>query len=405
MSREHSGAGLWRLTLFNLLRKPGRSAGAVLAVLIAAAAALAGGLISMGTSQALDVGIARLGADLMVVPKGAAGATHQALVVGEPVHFYMDGTLAAQVAAVPGVKAVSPQVYVETLASAACCTGRIFLVGFDPATDFTVKPWLLDRLGRNLEPDEIIVGNHVLVLPGALMKFYGTEYRVAARLEPTGMGMDETVFLPSSSISAMARASLKLAEQPLTIPDGHVSSLMVRLSDPSQADAVRREIEARIPGVSAITTGDMTRGVSRDLQGLMTWLLPVAAGSILVALLLFVVLFSAITGERSREIGLLRAMGATQGQAVASLVSEAALLGLLGGALGVGAGFALYAMFQKAILVSYVLPFLWPGALTEVLLALAVALGSALTAALAAAWPALRIARLEPHHAIHALGR
>lgn len=405
MSQRDRGLGLWRLTLYNLLRKPGRSAGAVLAVVLAAATAFAGGLISSGVSRALDVGLSRLGADLMVVPAGSVEATHTALVVGEPVHFYMDQSVTEKVAKVPGVKQVSPQLYVETLASAACCTGRVFLVGFDPATDFTVQPWLLNKLGRPLAPDEIVVGNHVLVLPGDTMKFYGTDMKVAERLDGSGMGMDETVFLPASAVETLARESVTKAEKPLTIPPNSVSSLMIKLDNPAQAETVARAIEAAVPGVSAVLSGDVTRGVSRDLSGLMTWLLPVAAGSMLVGLLLFVVLFSAVAQERSREIGLLRAMGATAAQAVTSLTGEALLLGLLGGLLGVGAGLGLYAIFQNAVLFNYVLPFLWPGLVAQVSLAVAVVAVSGLLAAGAALWPALHIARLDPHFAIHAARR
>lgn len=400
-----NGVPLWRLIIYNLLRKPGRSLAAVLGVVLAAATVFAGGLVSSGVGHALNVGMGRLGADLMVVPEGAVAATHKALVVGEPVSFYMDGAVADQVRGVAGVKAASPQVYVETLASAACCTGRLFLVGFDPTTDFTVQPWLARNLGRNLKADELLLGNHVLVLPGDKMKFYGSEYTVADRLEPSGMGLDETVFLPAEAVPAMAEASLTKAVQPLVVKPGQISSVMVRVADPKQADRVAQAIRDSVPGVSVLTSGDVTRGVTRDLSGLMNWLLPVGGGALLISVLLFLVLFSAITGERSREIGLLRAIGATERQAVAALVGEAALLGVLGGLAGVGVGLSLYAIFQNRVLFSYVLPFLWPGILQETALAVGVILGSGLLAALAAAWPALRIARMEPHYAIHAAGR
>jgi putative ABC transport system permease protein len=399
--RSRGGVGLWRLTWFNLLRKPGRSFAAVLGVMLTAGTLFAGSVISAGAHHAVQTGLGRLGADLMVVPKGAVAATHTALVVGEPVAFYMDGAVAAKVAAVPGVAAVSHQVYVETLASAACCTGRLFLVGYDPATDFTVKPWLDAQLGRPLAGNEIIVGNHVLMLEGASMKFFGSEFKVAGRLESTGMGMDETVFLPAPAVATMAANSVKLAEKPLEIPPGSVSAVMVKLVRPGEADEVARRIEEAVPGVAAMTGGQIARGVTRDLAGLMSWLMPIAGGVLLISLLLLLLLFSAITAERSREIGLLRAMGATARQAVSSLVGEALLLGGIGGGVGVLAGMAVYYLFQRRILFSYVLPFLWPSTAVEITLAVAVIVGSAGLAALAALGPALRIAKLDPHFAIH----
>lgn len=405
MKDQQAGVSLGRLTLFNLLRKPGRSIAAALGVVLAAATVFAGALINAGVGHALDLGLGRLGADLMVVPAGSTSATHKALVVGEPTAFYMDGAVTDKVRAVSGVKLASPQVYVETMASSACCTGRIFLVGFDPATDFTVQPWLDTKLGRTLQNHEILLGNHVLALTGDIMKFYGTDFTVADRLEASGMGMDETVFLSAGAIGPMVEGSLTKAEKPLQIKPGEISAVMVRVADGAKADDVARTIEAQVGGVQVLTAGAITQGVVRDLSGLMTWLLPVAGGALLLSVLLFLVLFTAIAAERAREIGLLRALGATEQQALTSLVGEAALLGTLGGVAGLGVGLGLYAIFQNKILFSYVLPFAWPNLTTTVLLALAVAIGSGLLAALAAALPARRIARLEPFYAIHAQGR
>ncbi|MFZ5814569.1 MAG: FtsX-like permease family protein [Bacillota bacterium] len=402
MSRSPRAPGLARLAALNLLRNPGRTLAVILGVLLVAGTTFAGGLITLGVRHAVAKGLDRLGADLMVVPRGSVEATHTALVMGEPVTFYMDGSVGRQVAAIDGVRAVSPQIYVETLASSACCTGRLMLVGYDPESDFTVKPWLRYALNRELEADEILVGNHVLGVTGDPLVFYGTTFRIAARLDPTGMGMDETVFLPQEAVWEMARNSVTQAEKPLTIPDGHISALLVDLDDPARAPAVAEQIEASLAGVSVLTAGQIAKGVSDDLGGLMGYLLPVVLGVLLVSLLLFIILFAAVAHERSREIGLLRAMGATANQAISVLLLEAALLGALGGAAGVLAGRVVYGLFKEAIMVSYTLPFLYPSAAEQTALGAAVVALSALGGGLAAAYPAMRLARLDPHYAIHA---
>jgi len=392
---------LWRLAGLNLLRRPGRSVVAMLGVILAAGTAFAGGIIGLGVEHALDTGLSRLGADLMVVPAGEAMSTHTALVMGEPASFYMDGAVAEQVRSVPGVRQSAPQVFVQTLSSSSCCTGRLFLVGFDPARDFTVKPWLAFGLGRPLAPDEVLVGDMILDLTGTTLKFYGQEFRIAARLERSGMGMDETVFLPLDAVDKMAKGSLTLAEQPLKVPPGQISAVMVQVADPARVGEVARRIESAIAGVDTVTTGQVTRGVSRDLRSLMTYLLPVSAGVMVVSVVLFLVLFFAIAAERSREVGLLRTIGATASQAAGLLVGEALLLGALGGAAGVAAGLGVFALFARAILVSYTLPFLWPGPLQQLLLALTVVVGTAGFGALAAIYPAWRVARQDPFIALH----
>lgn len=393
--------GRLRLVWFNLLRKPGRTVAVVLAVTLAAGILYAGALIGLGVRQALATGTARLGADLVVVPQGAVKGTHTALVVGEPVAFYMEGSVAERLAAMPGVAAASPQVYVETLASSACCTGRLFLVGFDPATDFTVQPWLMKKLGRSLEPDEVLVGNHVLGLTGDTMLFYGTPFRIAARLDPTGMGMDETVFLPVHAVDEMVQNSVTLAEKPLTIPEGHISAVLVKLHDPAQSEAFVRTVTEQIPGVAVLTGGQVARSVSESLRGLMALLLPVGIGLAVLAAALLSLLFAAVTAERSREIGLLRAMGASLRQTASILLAEAALLGLAGGLAGAAAGFAVFGLFRRAILFSYTLPFRWPAPSVQALVAVGVCLISTGLAFLAAAVPVRRAVGAEPHHIIH----
>jgi len=158
-----------------------------------------------------------------------------------------------------------------------------------------------------------------------------------------------------------------------------------------------------VDGVTVITAGQIARSVAGDLSLLMASLVPVLVSQVAVAVLLFVILFFAIARERSREIGLLRAMGATAGQAAGALVLEAALLSGLGGLAGVLAGWAVYGLFKEAIMVSYTLPFLYPPAAEQALLAAVVVGLAAAGGALAAAVPARRLARLEPHEAICAL--
>jgi putative ABC transport system permease protein len=215
------------------------------------------------------------------------------------------------------------------------------------------------------------------------------------------MGMDETVFLPAPVVWEIAERSHEVAEQPLNIPDGHISTVLVALSDPAQAAAVAAQIETQLPDVSVLTAGEIAGTVSDNLSGLMATLTPITVGVLLVALVLFLILFVAIAQERSREIGLLRALGATANQAIFALVLEAAFLGALGGAAGVLGGGAVYALFKEAITVSYTLPFLFPKAGEQTQLAAVVILAAAVGGALSAAYPAWRLTRLDPHHAIH----
>jgi putative ABC transport system permease protein len=95
--------------------------------------------------------------------------------------------------------------------------------------------------------------------------------------------------------------------------------------------------------------------------------------------------------ERRSEIGLRRALGATRGQIRVQFLSEAILLALLGGAVGVAAGITATAIYAHAKGWATVIPVqAWAGGL-----AAAVLIG-----ALAGLLPALKAARMPPTEAL-----
>jgi putative ABC transport system permease protein len=96
--------------------------------------------------------------------------------------------------------------------------------------------------------------------------------------------------------------------------------------------------------------------------------------------------------ERTQEIGMLRAVGMTRGQVVRMILSEAALMGLIGGLMGLVFGVVLSRLFLSAMTsmsgyrLTYVLP------VENILFALLIAF---LTSQLAAFLPTLRASRIR----------
>ncbi|MFE4639285.1 ABC transporter permease [Streptomyces sp. NPDC056773] len=79
-----------------------------------------------------------------------------------------------------------------------------------------------------------------------------------------------------------------------------------------------------------------------DFLGIMKWVMLGFAGiAFLVGIFLIFNTFSMLVAQRTREIGLMRAIGADSGQVLKSVVIEALLLGVVGSLLGVAAGVGL----------------------------------------------------------------
>ncbi|HET9851640.1 MAG TPA: FtsX-like permease family protein [Candidatus Limnocylindrales bacterium] len=168
---------------------------------------------------------------------------------------------------------------------------------------------------------------------------------------------------------------------------------------PESMDAVRASLEARMaePYVLA-SPGDIARNLRASSAAFQGTAALVAAIVLFVGAFLIVNTLSMTVGERAREVGLLRAAGATRGQLSWFVFSGALLLGVIGAALGVGVGsvFALVmsgAVSEATGLSASISELDIAGALT------AAAVGIGITV-LAAIEPALAAARISPVEAL-----
>ena len=98
-------------------------------------------------------------------------------------------------------------------------------------------------------------------------------------------------------------------------------------------------------GVTA-RTGDAViedgeEGLSEILGFLNTFLLVFAAVAMIVGTFLIINTFSILVAQRSRELALLRAMGASRRQVTRSVLAEAFVIGVVGSTVGIGAGYLL----------------------------------------------------------------
>jgi putative ABC transport system permease protein len=125
-------------------------------------------------------------------------------------------------------------------------------------------------------------------------------------------------------------------------------------------------------------------------------MLVILAVILALSLAVIVLVFSMVVNERRREIGVLRALGATQGAVLRSLLTSAVVLALVGAVAGIVLSGLVLFFFRNALTDAFGFPFLFPSAASFALLVvigLAVALGGVL---LAAFIPTYRISRQDP---------
>jgi len=341
--------GMIALAVRNLGRRKGRTLALALGIASLAATAFLISALFVSSHRSLALGAMRLGADAVAVPhgEGKAYATGSALLSGMPLQGYLQASLVNTLAARNDIQADTGQLFIVSAELPCCSVGDTLLVGFDPESDFTVRPWLRKLLASSLKPNEIIAGSGLLSEPGGKVSFYGSLFTIAGKLEPTGItSLDRSVFMPMAGARKMIAQSAEKAEQPLHIPPDSLSAIFLRFAPGVDPERAAIEIEYAHPEVEVVLA---SRTFTAAKEKLTAPLLAMTAAGVLqwaAVLVLAGVIFTLSIGERSREAGVMRAMGARRGHLVAMFLSEAFIVSVIGAAVGTAAGLMGLFIFQ-----------------------------------------------------------
>ena len=141
---------------------------------------------------------------------------------------------------------------------------------------------------------------------------------------------------------------------------------VVKAQDPdSVAPAIQKAIDDLGQGSFKVQTTDAYRAaqlnqLTGSFEVFRNLLLGFAAISLIVGMIIIANTFTILVTQRRRQIGLLRAVGASTGQVAGRLLTESVLLGLIGSLIGVGLGIGVGAIagyFTKSLYWGLVLPF------------------------------------------------
>jgi putative ABC transport system permease protein len=318
--------------------------------------------------------------------------------MGKPTNVWMPKSTMEQIAAVPGVESVTPQIYLQSLYGASCCSvSEMFLMVYDPETDFVITPWLKKTLGRPLQTGEVFGGHYIFVPPGLkAIQLYGTDVALKGNLEATGTGLDQTMFMTIDTARMLAQNSAKNALQPLEIPEDSISTVMVKVKPGVDPHAVTLDMLLKVVNVAPIESPNLFGVYRQQMNGLLWGFFAIMIIIWVLAVVLIGTVFSMAAHERRREIAVLRAIGATRFFASRAILIEAALLSLGAGVMGTLLAAMGMVIFKDSLAGSLRMPFLLPSASNMMILALGGILLCLITVTLAAFFPAVRITGQEP---------
>ena len=396
------------LALQNIGRRKVRTALLMAAVAVSCAVVFAGGVLLRSIDASMSVGFSRLGADLLVAPEDALINITAGLLTVEPT----DRTVPADLMAAPiaGVARVAPQRVLRTEQSGFGGHGEgIDLIGFDRERDFTVQSWISERLGRQMQARDVIIGGARDLPIGSEIVLFGRPFRIYGKLGRSGVGTHERgIFMTMDDLLGLAPAVREdTGKVPPMLDPGRVSGFLLELAPGTTELRVRFALLSRLSGVKVIAGESLMTGVRQSLEGLLDGSLVLVAMTFASTVIMVSVLFSAIVAERRTELGLLKAIGARRGQIVGLVVIEAMIVTGIGGLIGVVFGELLLRLFARSVvyhLSEMGIGFLWLGTANTILVAAACVAAATLIGAIGALAPAWRASRHDAYELILSVG-
>ncbi len=354
------------LVLSNIAHRPARTAVSILGtavgvLLIVFTVGLAHGVLHERGRRESNIG-----AEIMVRSAGS-------LSFGGNSPFMLPVSRAAEIARIDGVRAATPIGQALDRSDGGFGSRLIDGIEFD---DYAKLTGIAIREGAKLTS-----GDQAIVDPvwqqqrnarlGSTVQLFERPFTIVGVYEPPGGGR---VKIPLSTLQDQEGA------------EGRASAILVAANDPAKQDDVAARIKERFPDDQIIFTRDLPEIYASGVPALNVFIkVVVGVASAISMLVILLAMYTTVT-ERTRQIGILKALGMSKTGIAWVIEQEAILVSLLGVTVGVGLTFAArFGVMRMTTLVVEVEP-RWVG----IALLVGVVGGS-----IGALYPAVRAARQD----------
>jgi putative ABC transport system permease protein len=254
---------------------------------------------------------------------------------------------------------------IATLDGVAAAAPRVeFLWEADPPVGFSTPHLVLGTIpgadaghdtfelepatGRLLSPDDtgnvVVLGTTVArkhgVVAGDTVELRGETFEVIGTLQPTLTSPDITGMIPLATAQRIYLGDLPPMVAESLDAEDVVSQIVVYPTEGAEFEAVAASIEATVENSATMTGAEFEESVGATTAIFTAVTVGVAVISLVVGGLSVINTMAMSVAERTREIGIKRAIGGSRGRIVRDLVAEAAVIGLIGGLIGLGLGAA-----------------------------------------------------------------
>ncbi len=347
-------------------------------------------LLGLGTGYRTSLihSIDRLGYHVLVTSKGCPYEAATLLMQGGVIPMYMDEAIHREILRDADV-ATATRLFLGSLPVHR--EGFSLITGIEDSF-LEMKPWLTFQRGEWFgegATDEVILGYSVAAYyrknigDDFPLGGMGQTFRVRGIFDRSGTQDDGTIFVPLGIAQRLFDKKEKL------------TGIGVKLKDLSRIDEFSERV-FEIPSVQVITMAQVQRTLL-DLLGTARFFIgTVAIVAVAIAVLGVMNTMLIAVFERTREIGVMRAIGASRGDVFALICAETLTICTIGGI--AGGGIAVLGSRMASEAVRAILPFAPPGVLVQIdgillIGGIAMAVGMGILAGIIPGW---RASRLHP---------
>ncbi|HCX30098.1 MAG TPA: hypothetical protein DHU55_10070 [Blastocatellia bacterium] len=304
------------LVLSNIAHRPARTAVSILGTAV--------GVLLIVFTVGLAHGVLRergrresnIGAEIMVRSSGSLG-------LGGSSPFMIPVSRAAEIATIEGVRAATPIGQVLDRSDAGFGTRLIDGIEFDEYAKLT---GLAIREGSKLTG-----GDQAIVDPvwqqqhdakvGSTEQLFERPFTIVGVYEPPGGGR---IKIPLTTMQDQEGG------------DGRASAILVACTDPAKQEEVAARIRQRFPDDQIIFTRDLPEFYAAGVPALNVFIKVVVGVAAAISMLVILLAMYTTVTERTRQIGILKALGMSKTGIAWVIEQEAILVSLLGVTVGVG---------------------------------------------------------------------
>jgi putative ABC transport system permease protein len=377
-----------KVILRNMWRRKARTFLTVFGIVVGIFALTVLGGLSARLTQQVNGAKSWFTNSISVVPSGGS-----LFGGGEGKYFTLDKV--AEVGAVPGVKSAAAGIGVLVNESQSFSFGAPDLViGLDLDQSQDILKNLAIGSGRPLQPGDkgktaigSVLAEKLGAEVGGTVKLKGRDFEVVGIYRPTLSATDTFAFVSYDDALQLFFIANPFIQQQTPI----ASVIYVTWDQGTDPEALSNNIENQVQGVRVISPKEAEQQISQFALIFNAILLGIAFIALLVGGLSIINTMVMSVSERTREIGLKRAIGAETGTILGEYLLESAMIGLIGGLIGMGLGLLAIVGLNSATESNNV---------TVFAITLTVVIGPVIFATvlgtLAGIFPALRASRLKP---------